>query len=306
MIAAAKHLTPVTLELGGKSPCIIDETAQMDAACSRIALAKWLNQGQTCVAPDYVLVHESRAKEFIERSCELVKKSYGKDPKASEDWGYIINQRHVDRIGNLITTSGGEVVCGGTEGIDRSERHVPPTIIKQTSLDAPIMHEEIFGPVLPVLQYKNLDEALQIVNSKETPLALYVFSESRKNVEKVLSTAPSGGSAVNSALEHLMGNDMPFGGKGASGMGSYHGKFGFDEFSHKRAVLYKSTMPGARGPAFPLPIAGKPLPPFVYDLAVKMTATGFVSESTKKALKVGGLLLAGGLLRSRLDRKSVV
>jgi len=122
----------------------------------------------------------------------------------------------------------------------------------------------------------------------------------KQNIEKVLSTANSGGSCVNSAIEHLLGNEVPFGGKGASGMGSYHGKFGFDEFSHQRAVLYKTTLPGARGPAFPLPVAGKPLPPFVYDLAVKMTATGFVPENVKKGLKVGGLLLAGGLIRSRL------
>lgn len=276
--AAAKHLTPVTLELGGKSPVIIDETADMAAAVGRISMAKWMNCGQICVAPDYVLVHKSKAEDFIEKMAAQVKVSFGENPADSPDYGNIIAERHVDRVRKLIETSGGSVVCGGVDGIVRDKKHIPPTIIKEPKLDAAIMHEEIFGPALPIIAFDNLDAALDIVNSKETPLALYVYSQSAGNIERVLRTASSGGTAVNSSLEQLMGNSMPFGGKGSSGMGSYHGRFGFETFSHMRAVLYKTTLPFMKGPAIPLPDAKNPLPGFVYGLAVRFTVIGLVPK----------------------------
>eukprot|EP00444_Apocalathium_aciculiferum_P023820 CAMPEP_0183440546 /NCGR_PEP_ID=MMETSP0370-20130417/81852_1 /TAXON_ID=268820 /ORGANISM="Peridinium aciculiferum, Strain PAER-2" /LENGTH=511 /DNA_ID=CAMNT_0025629433 /DNA_START=66 /DNA_END=1601 /DNA_ORIENTATION=+ len=271
MRAAAEHLTPVTLELGGKSPVIIDETAQMDATCDRVSLVKWMNCGQICVAPDYVLVHESRAKEFVDRQKALVLKSFGDDPKACGEYGKIVNERHVDRVQKLIETAKGELICGGVAGIDRSARHIPPTIIYEPSMDSPLMQEEIFGPIMPIVPYKTLDDAIKIVNSKDMPLAFYMYSENSANIEKVLSNVSSGGACVNTSLEHILEEDAPFGGKGPSGMGSYHGKFGFDELSHTRTILRKSTLPGFRGAAFPLPIAAKPTPDFVYGIAVKMT-----------------------------------
>eukprot|EP00930_Biecheleria_cincta_P058220 TRINITY_DN44076_c0_g1_i1.p1 TRINITY_DN44076_c0_g1~~TRINITY_DN44076_c0_g1_i1.p1 ORF type:complete len:517 (+),score=92.42 TRINITY_DN44076_c0_g1_i1:109-1551(+) len=282
MTAAAKHLTPVTLELGGKSPAIIDETALVDVACERLAAIKWMNCGQICVAPDYVLVHRSKEEEFLQKSAAIVKKSFGDDPKASVDYGTIINERHVDRLSKLIETSGGTVVCGGAQGVDKSARYVPPTIIKQPKIDAPVMKEEIFGPVLPVIPYDDLETALRMIKEKETPLAFYVYSQSNRNIERALTSISSGGSCVNTSLEHLLSEDLPFGGKGESGMGSYHGKFGFDELSHTRAVLRKSTLPGFRGPFVPLPDAGKPLPDFVYSIAVKMQL-GFVPRGVKAA-----------------------
>jgi len=280
MAAAAKHLTTVSLELGGKSPAIIDETALMDSACERLSLAKFMNCGQICVAPDYVLVHRSREQEFLEKSKALVKKSFGNDAKTSEDYGTIINERHVDRISKLIETCGGTVVCGGTQDVDRGARYVPPTIISQPSMDSTMMKEEIFGPVMPVIPFDDFEAALRIIKEQDTPLAFYVYSQNSQNIETALSTISSGGSCVNSSLEHLLSEEMPFGGKGESGMGAYHGKFGFDEFSHTRGVLYKSTLPGFRGTAFPLPDAAKPLPGFVYGIAVKMSV-GFIPRPMK-------------------------
>jgi aldehyde dehydrogenase (NAD+) len=294
MTAAAKHLTPVTLELGGKSPVIVDETANMDVACGRIACAKWMNCGQICVAPDYVLVQESRVEEFVRRSKDLVQRCYGENPKDSPDWGRIVNSRHVARIRKLIDSSEGEIVCGGTGEVDEEGRYMPPTIIKKPSMASPIMQEEVFGPVLVVVPFRTLDDALAVVAAKETPLALYVYSQSNANIEKVLSAAPSGGVCVNSSLEHLLKNELPFGGKGGSGMGCYHGKFGFDEFSHRRGVLRKTTLPGMRGTFIPLPSAGSPAPDFVYNLVVKLTL-GIVPRTTRKVLKWGtaSLVVAG-------------
>mmetsp|Transcript_16880 Transcript_16880/g.22726 ORF Transcript_16880/g.22726 Transcript_16880/m.22726 type:complete len:501 (-) Transcript_16880:137-1639(-) len=299
MQAAAENLTPVTLELGGKSPVIIDETAQMDATCDRIAMAKWLNCGQICVAPDYVLVHESKAEEFVERSAALVKKCYGDDPRSNEEWGKLVSPSHVDRVRMLIETSKGKIVCGGVDGIDKSARHVPPTIIKEPSLSSPIMQEEIFGPVLPVLPYKDLHDALSMVKQKETPLAMYVYSQDSRNIEKVLTEVPSGGCSVNSSLEHILGEDAPFGGKGPSGIGSYHGKYGFDEFSHMRSVLQKSTLPGMRGTAFPLPSAKSPTPDFVYGIAAK-ASLGFLPRPLKRQLRKRYVKLAMLVILARL------
>eukprot|EP00434_Breviolum_minutum_P000529 symbB.v1.2.000456.t1/scaffold11.1/size528188/5 len=281
MTAAAQHLTPVTLELGGKSPVIVDETALIDSAVKRIALMKWSLSGQICVAPDYIFVHQSIEKEFIEKLKAVVIASSGQDGKGRvDDFGMIVNEKHVDRLENLIQTAGGTIICGGAEGIERKERFVPPTVIHNPKMDAPIMQEEIFGPVLPVLPYDDFETALKTIRSKETPLAFYVFSQDSGNIEKALSTIQSGGVCINTVFEHLIPETLPFGGQGASGMGAYHGKFGFDEFSHKRAILVKSTLPGMRGPMIPLPEAGKPMPSWVYPLVMKLQF-GFVPQSVK-------------------------
>ncbi|CAE7422546.1 Aldh3a1 [Symbiodinium natans] len=280
MAAAAKHLTPVTMELGGKSPVLVDETAKMDVTCRRIAFAKWMLCGQICVAPDYVLVHRSKEAEFIERMVKLAKDGYGEDGTQQADFGRIVNERHAERLEKLIKTCGGEVVHGGFEGIQKSEGFVPPTIIKQPSMDAPIMKEEIFGPVLPVIPYDNLEDALEIIKKQEIPLAFYVFSESSRNVEKALTAIQSGGAGVNTVFEQVVPESIPFGGLGESGFGMYHGKYGFDEFSHQRAIVRKSTLPGFQGTLFPLPKAGEALPEFVYPLVVRLQL-GIFPQSMK-------------------------
>jgi len=305
MQAAAKNLTPTTLELGGKSPVIVDETANMEAACGRVALAKFLNVGQICVAPDYVLVHESRADEFVEGFKKTTLGAYGDKTKTTAHWGKMVNQRHTERVKQLIETSGGQVVLGGADQVDISAQYVPPTIIINPSMDSRVMQEEIFGPVLPVVRYKNIQDAINIVNSKETPLALYVFSQNSANIEKVLNDCSSGGACVNSCLEQLLSNSIPFGGKGASGMGSYHGKFGFDELSHRRAVMRKTTLPGCRGPAFPLPTAEHGNPEAIAKFAIMMN-TGILPENMRGAptlVKYALMVAAAGLAAKKLTSK---
>eukprot|EP00439_Symbiodinium_sp_Y106_P046533 s3483_g5.t3 len=270
MAAAAKHLTPVTMELGGKSPVLVDETAKDGTSCQRTSLE----------FVDYVLVHRSKEKAFIEKMTELAKASYGEDGRQQEDYGHLVNERHTERVEKLIKTCGGEVVHGGIEGVRKSECFVPPTIIKQPNMDAPIMKEEIFGPVLPIIPYDDFEEALEIIRKGEIPLAFYVFSESSRNVEKALTTVQSGGAGVNTTFEQVVPESIPFGGLGESGFGMYHGKFGFDEFSHQRAIVRKSTLPGFGGTLIPLPQAGQKLPDFVYPLVVRLQL-GVLPQSVK-------------------------
>lgn len=298
MQAAAKNLTPLSLELGGKSPVIVDKTANMATVVNRVFAAKSTNQGQICVSPDYVLIDESREQEFLDAFSTQVKSSnFGVGSKANPNWGKIINSRHAERLKRLIDTSGGQVVCGGSEDVDVAAQHVPLTLLKNVSPDAPVMHEEIFGPVLPVIPVKNMDDGIQFVKDRERPLALYVFSQDKAFQEKVLGECTSGGAAVNTALEHLANNEAPFGGTGASGFGRYHGKFGFDEFTHYRTVLYKT----GSNPVTPPP---EQQPEWLYDVILKATVTGFVSPETKQKLKLAGsavVALAGvAALRSRL------
>lgn len=248
--AAAKHLTPVTLELGGKNPVLVDSTADMDAAVNRIFYAKWTNQGQTCVAPDFVIIDETRKEEFITKFADQIKASgFGEGSLDNPTWGKIINKRHAERLKRLIDTSGGEVVIGGAAQVDVDAQHVPMTVIKDVDLNAPIMSEEIFGPVLPVISVSNMDDAIKMVKRLEKPLALYVFSEDEAFQERALTECTSGGACVNTAFEHIVNKQAPFGGVGESGMGRYHGKYGFDEFSHLRTVLYKK----GSDPALPHP-----------------------------------------------------
>jgi aldehyde dehydrogenase (NAD+) len=203
---------------------------------------------------------------------DCIKTCFGANPKESPDFGKIGTECHVERLKNLIQTSGGEVLCGGVSEIDKSARYVPPTLIKGVSPDAPILKEEIFGPVLPILTFQDMDEAVEKANSiGDSALAMYIFSEDSANIEKALTQIESGGASVNTVFEQLTSELMPFGGKGASGYGKYHGKFGFDEFCHFRAVVRKSTLPGMRAAFAPLPVADKPVPDFVYTIAIKVT-----------------------------------
>jgi aldehyde dehydrogenase (NAD+) len=239
MTAAAKHLTPVTLELGGKSPCIVDRTADLDVAARRIVWGKFYNAGQTCVAPDHVLVEESVHDALLNRMVATLRSFYGDDPQASADYGRIINGRHHARLLRLLEQSG-TVVCGAEH--DASDRYIAPTILKDVPLESAVMGEEIFGPILPVLSVPNVDAAIRIINDRPKPLALYIFSSDERTQQRVIERTSSGGMAINHVWLHLAVPGLPFGGVGESGMGAYHGRHGFETFSHRRGVLKKPTM----------------------------------------------------------------
>ncbi len=236
MQAAAKHLTPVTLELGGKSPAIIDESVDIEVSARRVAWTKFYNCGQTCVAPDYLLVHASVHDAFVAKLQATLKEFFGEDPQRSKDYGRIVNARHHKRLMGLLPGSG-DTVAGGTG--DEADRYLAPTILVNVSEDSPIMRDEIFGPILPVLKVENLEQAIGFINARPKPLALYLFSASEASYEQVVSRTSSGGMVMNHAIVHLGVHSLPFGGVGESGMGAYHGKHSFDTFSHKKAVLKK-------------------------------------------------------------------
>lgn len=236
--AAAQHLTPVTLELGGKSPVIVDRDANIAVAARRIAWGKFLNAGQTCVAPDYVLVHRAVEQPLLDALGRAVHDFYGDDPATSSDYGRIVNERHFDRLRRLADT-GGTPVVGGTA--DRRDRFIAPTVLTDVDLSAPIMAEEIFGPLLPVIGVEDIDTAIAFVNERDKPLALYVFSEDRATSERVISSTSSGGAAINATVLQLVVPSLPFGGVGPSGTGAYHGRAGFETFSHDKSVLTRPT-----------------------------------------------------------------
>jgi aldehyde dehydrogenase (NAD+) len=237
--AAAKNLTPITLELGGKSPCIIGNKFQLEYSSKRITWGKWTNAGQTCVAPDYLLVHKDSKAKLLDKMQKHLKDFYGDDPQKSPDYGRVINARHFKRLTGLLNQ--GNILVGGQH--DESDLYIAPTIIDGISLDDKIMQDEIFGPILPVIEYSNISEVLDIVNNKfEKPLALYIFSEDNKFNEEILEKVSFGGGCVNDTLMHLGNANLPFGGVGASGLGAYHGAHSFTTFSHQKAVLKKSTL----------------------------------------------------------------
>ena len=253
MAAAAEHLTPVTLELGGKSPAIVDRSANLAATARRIVFGKFVNAGQTCVAPDHVLVDEAVEDELVALMAAAITDFYGPDPSESADYGRIVNDRHLARLRRLLDGGGYDAVAvGGT--VDADARYIAPTVLRGVALDAPVMGEEIFGPILPVVPVASLDEAVEVVNRGAKPLALYVFAEDEEAVESVLERTSSGGVCVNHTLMHLAVPDLPFGGVGPSGMGAYHGKAGFDAFSHHRSVLRKASRPD---PSIQYPPYGK-------------------------------------------------
>ena len=237
MKKAAEHLTPVTLELGGKSPCIVDESADLALAARRIAFGKYLNCGQTCVAPDYVLCHKSVRDRFVELLKEEISRQYGKDPLQNADYGHIINQKHFERVCSLIDSN--KTVHGGRTNADTLQ--IEPTVMTNITWEDAVMGEEIFGPVLPVLTFETVDEVIETVNSHDRPLALYLFSSNKKTVRRITSRCQFGGGCINDVIIHLATAHMGFGGVGESGMGAYHGKVGFDTFSHKKSIVDKKT-----------------------------------------------------------------
>ncbi|PPT08418.1 Aldehyde dehydrogenase [Geitlerinema sp. FC II] len=238
MEAAAKHLTPVTLELGGKSPCIVDADVKLEVAVKRIVWGKFINAGQTCVAPDYLLVDRRVKPRLLEAVRQQVREFFGDDPAKSPDFCRMVSDRHFDRVASLLENTGNaEIVVGGS--CDRSDRYIAPTVLDNVSWDDPVMQDEIFGPILPVLEYDSLDDAIDRVASRPKPLALYVFSNNKPFQNRVLRETSSGGACVNDTVMHLAVSDLPFGGVGDSGMGSYHGKASFDTFSHFKSVLNK-------------------------------------------------------------------
>ena len=242
MEAAARHLTPVTLELGGKSPAIVDRGADLDVASRRIAFGKFLNAGQTCVAPDYVLVHRAVEGALVERLAARVREFYGDDPRRSRDYPRIVNDQHFERLVGLLEAGGfDQVVAGGADRAVPGERFFPPTILRGVSPEALLMEEEIFGPVLPVIAVDDVDAAIEFVNARPKPLSLYVFSEDRAASRRVLARTSSGSACVNTCVIQLAVPELPFGGVGASGMGAYHGRNGFETFSHRKSVLEKPT-----------------------------------------------------------------
>ncbi|MGC9505101.1 aldehyde dehydrogenase [Baaleninema sp.] len=238
MEAAAKHLTPVTLELGGKSPCIVDADVKLNVAVKRIVWGKCINAGQTCIAPDYLLVDRRIKPQLLEAIRQQLRAFLGDDPAQSPDFSRMVSDRHFDRVASLLENTGkAEIVVGGQ--VDRSDRYIAPTVLDNVSWDDAVMQEEIFGPILPVLEYDRLDEAIDRINSRAKPLALYVFSNNKSFQNRVLHETSSGGACVNDTIMHLALPDLPFGGVGDSGMGSYHGKASFDTFSHFKSVLNK-------------------------------------------------------------------
>ena len=236
MTAAAQYLTSVTLELGGKSPCIVDSDIHLDHAAKRIAWGKLINTGQTCIAPDYLLVHRQIKTDLVTRIKHYIRDFYGEDPAQSPDYGRIIHDRHFERL--IAFLDRGEIILGGEYNLD--ERYLAPTLIDGVTWDDPVMQEEIFGPILPILTYDELEAAIFQVNARPKPLALYFFSRDRRKQERILQGTSSGGVCLNDTVMQVGVNALPFGGVGESGIGSYHGKASFDTFSHFKSVLKRN------------------------------------------------------------------
>ncbi|KND45983.1 MULTISPECIES: aldehyde dehydrogenase family protein [Streptomyces] len=235
MRAAAEHLTPVTLELGGKSPVFVDRNTDLDVVADRLARGKFLNAGQTCVAPDYVLTDPETAAALEAALVRAVDALYGADPAASPEYGRIVNERHFDRLSAVLDS--GRVVVGG--GSDRTGKYIAPTVLADVDPKSPVMQEEIFGPILPIVTVSGLDEAIGFINDRDKPLALYVFSESSETRDRIAAETSSGGLGYGLPLAHLTVSDLPFGGVGESGMGNYHGRYSIETFSHRKAILNK-------------------------------------------------------------------
>ncbi|MFF6908829.1 aldehyde dehydrogenase family protein [Streptomyces sp. NPDC012389] len=233
MTAAAKHLTPVTLELGGKSPVFVDRGTDLKAVAGRLASGKFLNAGQTCVAPDYVLTDPETAPALAEALAGAVEGLFGADPAEHPEYGRIVNERHFDRLTGLLDS--GRTVTGGAH--DRDSKYIAPTVLADVAPDAPVMGEEIFGPILPLVTVDGLDEAIAFINDRDKPLALYAFTDSPAVRERLLAETSSGGVGIGLPLAHLTVSDLPFGGVGESGMGNYHGRYSLETFSHRKAVL---------------------------------------------------------------------
>lgn len=238
MEKASAHLTPVSLELGGKSPCIVDETADLKLAAKRIVWGKFLNSGQTCVAPDYILVQNSVKDKLVRYMEKYIRKMFGKDPMQNPDYPKMINEKHFHRV--LGLTERAHVVCGGGSDVDMLK--IEPTVLDQVTWESPVMQEEIFGPLLPVLTFYDIEEVIQMVNARPRPLALYYFTKDEQREAMMLKQVSYGGGCINDTIVHLATSHMPFGGVGNSGMGGYHGKDSFDTFTHKKSIMKKSVL----------------------------------------------------------------
>jgi aldehyde dehydrogenase (NAD+) len=248
MEAAARHLTPVTLELGGKCPAIVDAGTDLAVTARRIAFGKFLGAGQTCLAPDHVLVHREAEGALVDALARAIRDLYGDDPRRSRDYGRVVSRAHVDRLRRLLEAGGYERVAAGGE-IDEADRYVAPTVLAGVSPEAPLMQEEIFGPILPVLPVADLDAASAFVRARPIPLAVYVFAEPAA-ARRVLAATRSGGAAIGTTILHAGIPDLPYGGLGESGTGAYHGRHGFETFSHRRSVFVKPARPDPRS-AYP-------------------------------------------------------
>ncbi len=293
--AAAKYLTPITLELGGKSPCYIDESVKMDVGVKRVLNGKFINCSQTCVSVDYILLHEKIADEFLRKAKETLVKFFGTDIQKSTSLGRIVNERHWDRIMRLLdpTSHGGQIIYGGPETADRSDKFIPPSLIVNPDLESPLMREEIFGPLLPIIIVKDKEEAAEFINAREHPLALYCFAEDSSTVDYVVDNTTAGGVCVNDILYQVASPTIPFGGVGASGIGSYHGYFSFKEFSHFKPVMHKSTWldPGVRYP---------PYSPSGPQKIAEFVSKEPMSRAKKNAIAAGVASLLGLAVLSRL------
>ena len=239
MEKASKNLIPVTLELGGKSPVIVDNTANLKISAKRIMWGKLINAGQTCVAPDYVLAHEDIYDDLINEFIKAIKDFYGDDIKSNKEFGRIVNNKHMNRLKNILEYDKHKIVYGGE--IDFDNRFISPTILKDIDLSDKVMSDEIFGPILPVIKYKNIEDIKHYISAHRNPLALYVFSEDKDFSEDIITRFSFGGGCVNDTVSHVASNYLPFGGIGTSGMGSYHGKSSFDTFTHSKSIVKKST-----------------------------------------------------------------
>ncbi|WP_026297521.1 aldehyde dehydrogenase [Paenibacillus daejeonensis] len=250
MEAAAKRLVPVTLELGGKSPVIVDETAKLDIAAKRIVWGKLINTGQTCIAPDYLLVHHSVKNELLDRMKQAITAFYGDVPQDSPDYGRIVNARQFDRLEAVLTSDAEQIVFGGQH--DRSDLYIEPTLLDNVTINHASMRDELFGPILPILTYDQLEDAFAIIEHHPKPLALYLFSENEQHVERVMNEVRFGGGCINDTIMHVASHHLPFGGVGPSGVGAYHGRHSFELFSHRKSLLKKSSRlePGLAFPPY--------------------------------------------------------
>ena len=237
--AAANHLTPVVLELGGKSPCIVDSTADIDITARRIVWGKFMNAGQTCIAPDYLFAHKAIKDKLLAAIFREIQTFYGDLPEDSPDYCRIINNKHFERLSKLLTK--GKILIGGKTR--KADRYIAPTVIDNITWEDPVMQEEIFGPILPILEYEELSEVIAMVNAHEKPLALYFFSTDKKDQQRIIRETSSGGGCINATIMHTANPHLPFGGVGNSGMGNYHGKASFDTFSHQKSILRKAFRP---------------------------------------------------------------
>jgi len=236
--AAAKHLTPVTLELGGKSPCIVDKYIHLEYAAKRIVFGKLINVGQTCIAPDYLLVHTDIKEKLVKEIKKQIVSFYGEDPSKSDDYGRIINEKHFDRLCKLLDEN--KIVFGGKT--DRKNKYIAPTLMDDVTMDDAVMQEEIFGPILPIIEFTEIDDAIDMINAGSKPLALYCFSKRGSRVDKVVRNTSSGGVCINDTIMHIANPNLPFGGVGDSGIGAYHSESTFKTFSHQKSVMHKSFL----------------------------------------------------------------